>query len=105
METTDLASVLGIVSGVSGSLVMVCIAIGLTARFRHHHRHPQQPSRPPAGQQQPGQSLPGAVAEKQRQEEDIKHRRQHQSGGGEEDTEGEANPDLLLGMKQRLGII
>ena len=35
METTDLGSVLGIASGVSASVVMVCVAIGLTARFRN----------------------------------------------------------------------
>lgn len=38
METTDLGSVLGIASGVSASVVMVCIAIGLTARFRHQQQ-------------------------------------------------------------------
>ena len=46
METTDLASVLGIVSGVSASLGLICFAVALTARFRHaHHRqkaHQQQ---------------------------------------------------------------
>ena len=39
METTDLGSVLGIASGVSASVLMVCIAIGLTARFRHQNHH------------------------------------------------------------------
>lgn len=39
METTDLASVVGIASGVSASVLMVCIAIGLTARFRHQNHH------------------------------------------------------------------
>ena len=42
METTDLGSVLGIASGVSASVVMVCIAIGLTARFRHQHQQQQR---------------------------------------------------------------
>ena len=42
METTDLASVLGIVSGVSASLGLICVAIALTARFRHAHHRPQR---------------------------------------------------------------
>lgn len=52
METTDLGSVLGIASGVSASVLMVCIAIGLTARFRHQNhpahgaRHRQTPAEP-----------------------------------------------------------
>lgn len=40
METTDLGSVLGIASGVSASVLMICIAIGLTAKFRHQQSHP-----------------------------------------------------------------
>ena len=34
METNDFVSLLGITSGVSATLVLICIAIGLTARFR-----------------------------------------------------------------------
>ena len=98
METTDLGSVLGIVSGVSGSLVMVCIAIGLTARFRH--RHPQQTStssrQPPAAAAAAGQAslAPAAPpAEKQlgSKADNIKR------GGESSDEEDAANPDLLLG--------
>jgi uncharacterized membrane protein YvbJ len=42
METTDLGSVLGIASGVSASVLMICIAIGLTAKFRHQQSHPNR---------------------------------------------------------------
>ncbi|XP_046645622.1 synaptogenesis protein syg-2-like isoform X1 [Daphnia pulicaria] len=45
METTDLGSVLGIASGVSASVLMICIAIGLTARFRHQQTHQNHPTR------------------------------------------------------------
>lgn len=45
METTDLGSVLGIASGVSASVLMVCIAIGLTAKFRHQNHHPAHRAR------------------------------------------------------------
>lgn len=45
METTDLGSVLGIASGVSASVLMICIAIGLTARFRHQQSHQNHPTR------------------------------------------------------------
>lgn len=45
METTDLGSVLGIASGVSASLVMVCIAVGLTARFRQNQQHQRRRQR------------------------------------------------------------
>ncbi|KZS01746.1 Hemicentin-1, partial [Daphnia magna] len=40
METTDLSSVLGIAGGVSASVLIVCVAIALTTRFRRHHRAP-----------------------------------------------------------------
>ncbi|XP_057369209.1 synaptogenesis protein syg-2-like [Daphnia carinata] len=44
METTDLNSVLGIASGVSASVLIVCVAIALTTRFRRHQRAPSNPS-------------------------------------------------------------
>ena len=39
METKDWASILGIASGVSTSILIVCIAIGLIAKFRRQHQH------------------------------------------------------------------
>ncbi len=39
METRDWASILGIASGVSTSILILCIAIGLIARFRRQNQH------------------------------------------------------------------
>ena len=42
METRDWASILGIASGISASILIVCIAIGLIARFRRQNQHSNQ---------------------------------------------------------------
>ena len=39
METRNWALILGIASGVSASILVVCIAIGLIARFRRQNQH------------------------------------------------------------------
>jgi len=96
METTDLGSVLGIVSGVSGSLVMVCIAIGLTARFRHHHHHQQRRPQQQQQQQQSGSSSnPSGSALQTAQQLEIE--KQLSAPHEDEDNSGEEDPDLLLG--------
>ena len=38
METTDFVSMLGIVSGVCGTIAVVCLAVGMMARFHLSHR-------------------------------------------------------------------
>ena len=76
MEHSDLASFLGIASGILGTLVMICIGVGLTTRLRHNGQ--SQCNRPPN---------PSAVDNKK----NLSYQQQDQVRYDKEDD----NPDLI----------
>ena len=88
MEPTDLASFLGIASGVLVTLVMICIGVGLTARSRNG-----QPSNGAAADVKKKVNAAAAAADNDDGNDDqLQHHQDHEQDRFDKEDD---NPDLI----------